>query len=151
MTATIQDTIERTIVLPVTRERAWAAITIPEQISQWFQGLWEFELAPGAPIHFDFGEWGIHRGRVETVEPMDRVVYLWTHEGKGWDAAIPIDNVPNTLIEFRLETEGDGTRLTVVESGFASLPDDLRENALRDNTQGWDEQIENIRRYLESA
>ncbi len=151
MTATIQNTIERTIELPVTRQRAWDAITTPQQISQWFHGLWEFELTPGAPIHFDFGDWGIHRGRVEAVEPMDRVVYLWTHEGKDWDAATPIDDVPNTLMEFRLADAGNGTRLTVVESGFASLPDDIRENSLRNNTQGWDEQMGNIQKYLETA
>ncbi len=151
MTATIQNTIERSIELPVSRQRAWEAITTPQQISQWFQGLWEFELKPGAPIHFDFGDWGIHRGRVEAVEPMDRVVYRWTHEGKGWDAAIPIDDVPSTLMEFRLADTENGTSLTVVESGFAALPDDIRENTLRDNTQGWDEQMGNIRNYLEIA
>lgn len=151
MTATVQDTIERSIELPVSRQRAWDAITTPEKISQWFEGLWQFELKPGAPIHFDFGEWGIHRGRVEAVEPMDRVVYLWTHEGKGWDAAIPIDDVPSTLMEFRLADAGNGTRLTVVESGFAALPDDIRENSLRENTQGWDEQMGNIQKFFETA
>jgi uncharacterized protein YndB with AHSA1/START domain len=150
MTATVQDTIERTVVLPVSRQRAWDAITTPEQISEWFHGLWQFELKPGAPIYFDFGEWGIHRGRVEVVEPQDRVVYLWTH-GKDEDHSIAIDQVPNTLMEFRLDDAGDGTRLTVVESGFAALPADIRDNALRDNTQGWDEQIKNIRTYLETA
>lgn len=150
MTATMQDTIERTITLPVSRQRAWDAITTPEQISQWFQGLWQFDLKPGAPIHFDFGEWGIHRGRVETVEPMDRVVYRWTH-GEDADRSIPIDQVPSTLMEFRLENEGSDTRLTVVESGFASLPAELRDDALRNNTQGWDEQMGNIRAYLENA
>ncbi len=150
MTATIQDTIERTIELPVSRERAWAAITTPQQISQWFQHRWEFELMPGAPIHFDFGEWGIHRGRVEVVEPMDRVVYRWTH-GEDADYRIPIDQVPSTLMEFRLDDTNAGTRLTVVESGFAALPDDIRVNSLRDNTQGWDEQMANIRRFLETA
>ncbi|MCO5222814.1 MAG: SRPBCC domain-containing protein [Thermomicrobiales bacterium] len=151
MTETIQDTIERSVELPVGRQRAWAAITTPEQISQWFEGVWEFELQPGAPIHFDFGpEYGVHRGRVEAVEPMDRVVYLWTHEGKGWDASISIDDVPTTLIEFRLTDTADGTRLTVVESGFAALPGDIRENSLRDNTQGWEEQMGNVRTYLES-
>ncbi len=151
MTVTVQDTIERSIVVPNPRARVWKALTTPEQVSQWFHGLWQFELKPGAPIHFDFGEWGIHRGRVEVVEPMDRVVYLWTHEGKGWDAAVPIDDVPNTLIEFSLEDDGDGTKLTVVESGFASLPEAVRKQSLLDNTQGWDEQMGNIRTYLENA
>jgi uncharacterized protein YndB with AHSA1/START domain len=150
MTATMQDTIERTIVLPVSRDRVWAAVTTPQQISQWFQHRWEFDLAPGAPIHFDFGEWGIHRGRVETVEPKDRVVYRWTH-GEDADRSIPIEQVPSTLMEFRLENEGDGTRLTVVESGFANLPAELRDDALRNNTQGWDEQMGNIQKFFETA
>ena len=88
---------------------------------------------------------------MEVVEPMDRVVYFWTHEGKEWDAAISIDDVPNTLMEFRLDDTNNGTRLTVVESGFAALPDDIRENSLRNNTQGWDEQMGNIQKFLESA
>lgn len=151
MTETVQDTIERSVELPVGRQRAWDAITRPEQISQWFQGLWEFELKPGAPIHFDFADYGVHRGRVEVVEPMDRVVYLWTHEGRNWDGSIPIDQVPNTLMEFRLSDAGAGTRLTVIESGFAALPADIREHALRDNTEGWDEQMGNIAAYLAGA
>jgi uncharacterized protein YndB with AHSA1/START domain len=152
MTVTVQDTIERSIVLPNPRARVWEALTTPQQISQWFQGLWEFELEPGAPIHFDFGpQYGVHRGRVEAVEPMDRVAYLWTHEGRDWDAAIPIDDVPTTVMEFLLTDDGDGTKLTVIESGFAALPDEIRQRSLLDNSQGWDEQIRNIERYLASA
>lgn len=151
MTATVQDTIERSIVLPNPRARVWEALTTPGQFSQWFQHLWEFELVEGAPIHMDFGEWGVHRGRVEAVEPMDRVAYRWTHEGKVWDAAIPIDDVPSTLIQFFLVEEGDGTKLTVIESGFASLPEEIRERSLLDNTQGWDEQMGNIQTYLASV
>lgn len=152
MTTTIQDTIERSIVIPKSRARVWEAITTPEQISQWFEGLWEFELRPGAPIHFDFGEpYGVHRGRVEVVEPMDRVVYLWTQEGRGWDAAVPIDEVPTTLMSFLLADEGEGTKLTVIESGFAALPEEIRERSLLDNTEGWEEQMGNIQRYLASV
>lgn len=152
MTATVQDTIERSVALPVSRQRAWEAITTPEQISQWFEGIWQFELKPGAPIHFDFGpEYGVHRGRVEAVEPMDRVAYLWTQEGRDWDAAIPIDDVPTTVIEFFLTDDDMGTKLTVIESGFAKLPEDVRERSLRDNTQGWEEQMGNIAKYLASA
>jgi len=151
MTVSVQDTIERSIVLPNPRARVWEALTTPEQVSAWFQGIWEFELKPGAPIHFDFGPpYGVHRGRVEVVEPMERVVYLWTHEGRDWDGAIPIDDVPTTLIEFTLADEGDGTRLTVIESGFAALPPEIRERSLLDNTEGWEEQMGNIERYLRS-
>ena len=61
---------------------------------------------------------------------------------------MPIDEVPTTLMEFSLQDDGDGTRLTVIESGFASLPEEIRERSLLDNTQGWEEQMGNIQTYL---
>ncbi len=151
MTATIQDTIERSIVLPNSRARVWEALTTPAQFSQWFGHFGSSSWSRVRHIHMDFGEWGVHRGRVEIVEPMDRVAYRWTHEGKEWDAAIPIDDVPSTLIEFFLADDGDGTKLTVIESGFASLPEEIRESSLLNNTQGWEEQMGNIQAFLASA
>ena len=56
---------------------------------------------------------------------------------------------PRTLVEFRLQPEGDGTRLQIVESGFDALPEPLRTSALRSNTEGWTIQIDNVRRHAE--
>jgi hypothetical protein len=53
-----------------------------------------------------------------------------------------------TLVTFDLEDAGDGTRLTMVESGFDNLRPELYEDAYRGNTEGWDWQIGNVRRYL---
>ncbi|MEZ4531999.1 MAG: hypothetical protein R2855_13400 [Thermomicrobiales bacterium] len=55
---------------------------------------------------------------------------------------ILIDDVPTTLTEFTLMDEGDGTRSTGIESGFAAaLPPEIRELFLLDNTEGWEEQM----------
>jgi hypothetical protein len=41
------------------------------------------------------------------------------------------------LVEFTLEETEEGTRVTVIESGFAALPDDIRDQMVRGNTEGW--------------
>ena len=42
----------------------------------------------------------------------------------------------------------DGTRLTVVESGFDQLPAHRRGEAFRMNSGGWAMQMENIERHV---
>jgi hypothetical protein len=43
----------------------------------------------------------------------------------------------------------DGTRLTIVESGFDQLSPDRRAQAILSNSQGWTSQMQNIRRHVE--
>jgi hypothetical protein len=57
----------------------------------------------------------------------------------------------STLVEFRLEQKGDGTLLTVTESGFSKLPADRRLEAFRMNDDGWAEQMKNIERHVEQT
>ena len=58
---------------------------------------------------------------------------------------------PSTLVEFRLEPKGDGTLLTLTESGFSKLPADRRLEAFRMNDGGWTEQMKNIERHVEQT
>src|SRR5712664_1603796 len=53
-----------------------------------------------------------------------------------------------TLVEFKLEKTASGTRLTVVESGFDSLPEGRRDEAFRMNSGGWAQQIKNIEKHV---
>lgn len=55
-----------------------------------------------------------------------------------------------TEVEFRLEPEGSGTRLTVVETGFGelSVPADERAAYVDDNTTGWRDELDGLRAYL---
>ncbi|MET1110542.1 MAG: SRPBCC domain-containing protein, partial [Allosphingosinicella sp.] len=56
---------------------------------------------------------------------------------------------PQMRVEFRLEPADEGTRLTVVESGFDALPAERRDEALRSNTGGWEEQMQNVKAHVE--
>jgi uncharacterized protein YndB with AHSA1/START domain len=55
---------------------------------------------------------------------------------------------PTTLVEFRLADVADGTRLTVVESGFDRVPLERRALAFRKNEQGWAEQLTHLAAYV---
>jgi hypothetical protein len=43
----------------------------------------------------------------------------------------------------------EGTRLTIVESGFDQVPAWRRDEAFRMNTEGWAGQLENVRSHVE--
>lgn len=52
-------------------------------------------------------------------------------------------------MDFVLKETATGCHLTVSESGFSALPDDARRaEAIRMNTQGWEEQVKNIAAHL---
>ena len=66
------------------------------------------------------------------------------------DANVDYSDEPMTLVEFTLEPNEGGTRLTVAESGFDALPAHRRDEAFRMNDGGWAAQLDNIRTYVDS-
>jgi uncharacterized protein YndB with AHSA1/START domain len=130
------DRIERTMTFHVPRELVWDAITQPESISKWFGDDTELELNPGGEAVFRWGEIEV-RATVDAVEPPSRFSYRWepSHTPSGG---------PTTLVEFTLEEIDGGTRLTLVESGFASLGAEARQ----ENEYGWDDELSHLREHL---
>ena len=51
--------------------------------------------------------------------------------------------------EFDFEEAGDGTKLTVTESGFDELPADRRAEAFKSNEGGWEKQMGLVRNFVE--
>jgi hypothetical protein len=80
------------------------------------------------------------------MEPERLFSFRW-HD---YDAklGVPVEKQPTTLVEFRFEPTGRGTRLTITESGIAALPDPRRVQVLRDNNEGWDIQARNVADYV---
>ena len=140
--ATVPDRIEREVVLDVPVERVWAALTDPAEIVKWFGDGADVDLRPGGDVEFRFGSEKCP-AIVEVVEPMRRFAYWW-QPGSGAGEPVPADN--RTLVDFTLEPAGDGTRLRLVESGFASVKDPARQ--FRENDGGWDEELGELVAYL---
>ena len=64
---------------------------------------------------------------------------------------LPDDDPRRTYVEFTLEPVGSGTRLTVVESGFAQLPPDAHDKAFGGNVKGWASELGELVAYLDAA
>jgi uncharacterized protein YndB with AHSA1/START domain len=132
----IEDRIERQMTFPVPREDVWAAITEPEHLSKWFGSGAELDLRPGGEGIFRWDKTEV-RVTVQEVEPPSRFSYRWE------PSQTPAGG-PTTLVQFELEEVEGGTRLSLVESGFANLPAESR----RENEFGWDEELGDLRAYV---
>lgn len=132
----VQDRIERQMTFPTSRHEVWAAITEPEQISKWFGVEAELVLRPGGEGSFRWDDVEV-RVTVEEVSAPSRFSYRW-------EPSQTPSGGPTTLVEFELEEIEGGTRLTLVESGFAALPAESR----RENEFGWDEELGHLRAYV---
>ena len=86
---------------------------------------------------------------IERVEPERHLSWRW--HPHPIDPKLDYSAEPTTLVVFELEEVADGTRLTVVESGFDGIPLARRLEAYRGNEQGWTMQMEAIERYVSQA
>jgi len=143
----VQDIIERSIEIPVTIDVVWAALTSEEGVKAWFGDEATIDLRPGGEARFGWSEYGAStHAIVEVVDRPNRFAYRW--------AAIGVDRAdegPSTLVEFRLEQLTNATLVSVHESGFASLPDDIRSKNLQENTSGWNAEMQDLFDYLTAA
>ena len=144
------DRIEKTIVLRAPQSRVWRALTRTEEFGAWFQVKLDGAFTPGARVVGNITSKGYEHVtvefNVERVEPERLFSYRWHPYpvGKGLDLSKEL----TTLVEFQLAAVPDGTRLTVVESGFDKLPPERRAEAFRMNDSGWAGQMKNIERYV---
>ena len=138
------DRIERTVELAHPPEQVWAALTTAEGLNAWFGNKGAtIDLRPGGPATLDFTS-GFHQDmRVERIEEPTVFGFTWQIYG------LPGDDPRRTYVEFTLEPTPAGTRLTVVETGFAQLPDDAHKQAFDGNSNGWVEKLDALRDYLD--
>src|SRR6202790_2439096 len=145
-----QDRIERTVHIAATMQRVWDILTKPEHIGRWFGSGTPatVDLRPdGGMVLEPVGPGERYLARVVTVDPPHYLAYRWA-------SAYPevlADETNSTLVEFHLTADGETTRLTVCESGFASLtiPDGREDFASHaSHSGGWTEVLQNIAEYV---
>lgn len=145
------DRIERQILLQAPRAKVWQALVDAERFGDWFglnlkgQRFVAGETARGH-ITYPGYEHLVCEMLVERIEPQQRFSYRW--HPYAVDPAADYSQEPTTLVEFVLEDGEGGILLRLVESGFDHIPLARRAEAYRMNSGGWDEQMENIRKYL---
>jgi uncharacterized protein YndB with AHSA1/START domain len=144
------DRIEKVIEIPAPVSRVWRALTDHREFGDWFRVRLDGPFEPGAvssgSMTYPGYEGWPWLATVEKMEPERYFSFRWhDHDPK---SARPLAGQPTTLVEFRLQPVGGGTRLTITESGFASLTDARRIEAMRSNTEGWNIQAQNIARHV---
>lgn len=83
---------------------------------------------------------------IERIEPKDLFSFRW--HPYAVDPSVDYSEEQPTLVTFTLkDAPGNGTLLTVEESGFDHVPPHRRLEAFRMNSRGWEGQMDNIARY----
>jgi len=144
------DRIEKSLVVRAPRSRVWRAVSNAKEFGAWF----------GMKLEGDFVENATVRGRithkgyehitidllVQRIEPERYFSYRW--HPNAIDMSQDYSAEPTTLVEFFLEEAGEGTSITIIESGFDRIPATRRVEAFRMNAKGWDGQLKSIERHV---
>ena len=91
--------VNREVVLPVPRERAWELITEPSELEEWLADEVEFSPEEDAPVRISGSD-----GVVEEVTQGERIVFTWGE----------------SRVEWALEDDPAGTRFRVIEHRHAA-------------------------------
>jgi uncharacterized protein YndB with AHSA1/START domain len=147
------DRIEKAITIRAPRARVWRALVDRTEFGTWFRVLFPAgtfaagESVVGQITHPGFEHMTMDIHIVEVV-PEEKLSYRWhpyAIEERDYSAE------PMTLVTFTLEDVPEGTRLTVVETGFDQVPLHRRDEAYRMNEMGWAQQTKNIERHVTAS
>lgn len=128
----MKKTIQREILIPQGREQVWEALTDSDTLAEWmFPNDFEARVGhqftfrvPGNPaVNFDGL---VVRCEVLECEAPSRLVFSWSAGG-------PVDD---TRVSFRLEAEGEGTRVFFSHAGF-DVSEAWGEQAFKGAEFGW--------------
>lgn len=150
--ASSTDRIEKSIALKAPIERVWRALTDHEEFGTWFRVKLYGPFVPGQVIrgHMTYPGYEGLPWASQVVTMDEPRLFSMTWHPYVVDETKDYADEPTTLIEFRLTPTADGgTHLVITESGFDALPADRRDEAVRSNEGGWQEQLGNIRAHVE--
>lgn len=115
----------------VDRAAVWAAITDPEQMSQWyFEPIASFRPEVGFETRFTVHSQGkdwVHLWRVTEVVPESRIAYAFDYAGYDGDASVL----------WELSDVAGGTRLRLTHSGSETYPGDEPAFQREKGVAGW--------------
>jgi uncharacterized protein YndB with AHSA1/START domain len=159
-----EDRIEKSVVIRAPRDRVWKALTDSQEFGRWFGAKFEGPFVPGRTVRGAIAPSEVatpeettgnpYLGKplliqVERIEPPRRFSYRWQPLESSPDLEVVED--PSTLVEFILEETKDGTRLTVVETGFSQIPATHRKSAYESHEGGWGIQVQRVRVHIEQG
>jgi uncharacterized protein YndB with AHSA1/START domain len=139
------DRIERTLDLAHPPGDVWAALTTAEGLGTWFGNAATIDLRPGGAGRMTWNDGYTNELRVERVEEPTVFGFTWQIRG------LPDDDPRRTYVEFTLQPADSGTRLRVVETGFAQLPADVYRTEYDAHVEGWARELGEMVDYLDAG
>ena len=145
------DRIEKSVLIQAPLSRVWQALSSAEEFGNWFGvALKGKSFVAGHRVQGNITIAGyehvVFDVLVERMEPQKLFSFSW--HPYAVDPAIDYSKEPTTLVVFELKEAGDGTLLSVVESGFDKIPAGRRAEAFRMNSGGWEGQMKNIGKHV---
>jgi uncharacterized protein YndB with AHSA1/START domain len=154
-TSTSTDRIQKQIIMRAPRARVWRAISNAEEFGKWFganlagRGPFVAGARVQGPITISGYEHVTLDVTVDRVEPERLISFRW--HPNAIDPKQDYSQEPTTLVVFELDDVPEGTRLTVIESGFDRIPIERRAEAYRGNEGGWAEQVERVKNHVDQT
>lgn len=146
-TASAADTIVQEITIDAPAERIFDALTVPEELLEWWCIEDRFHLVRALCDVRSGGKWtmrvvgdggeevgeSIVHGVYRAVLRPNLLEYTWIREEQ---------DHPETVVRWELQQNGDSTRVRVTHSG-------LNSPRLRDRNSGWIFIVQQLRDYVE--
>lgn len=158
------DRIQKRVVLAAPLERVWHAVSDARRFGEWFGVQFDGPFVAGKPLKGKIVPTKADPELAKTQEPytgmpfdcvVDRIepmkLFSFRWHPFAVDPSVDYSKEPMTLVTFELEPVAEGTRLTITESGFDSIPVSRRAKAFEMNDQGWTGQARLIEKYLAHA
>jgi len=133
-------TIELTRTTEASPERVFRAWTDADELNRWWTTTAESDARTGGAFAYGFEFEDVSRDHIYTgayheVAPGERVSYPWQA------------GVGETTVDVRLEPAGDGTKVTLLHSGWGAGAE--AEEAVELHEQGWRFFLDNLVAYLD--
>jgi uncharacterized protein YndB with AHSA1/START domain len=137
--------IRKSVFIKAPIEQVFTALSTKNGLSKWFTTDSEMLFEPRVGGKVRFHEYGVEiSGEVLVFDPPERLSFSWNQ--------IPPGYPEPTVVNFELVSEGEGTRVHVVHSGFDKLPLSIRGNHFEGYQQGYesDEMFEKLKSIIEN-
>lgn len=135
-------TVERTIWIDAPRERVWESITNADQMNQWWEAdHWEIDaLEVGGVVKFGTPD-DLLLATIAVLDPPREFTIQWPPQEQYHSIAMSTT--------YLLAEENGGTRVTVRETGFEALPDDIRQRRYEQTAEGYATVLASLKGWLE--
>lgn len=137
----MQDSIVREIILPADPQTVWEkSFGSLEAVATWLLATWmqttiKGSFEEGSVVTFESGN-VVAQAQIVEIDAPHKLV--WKGQTGGAYMLTDFPESEMTTSTFTLEPHPEGTKVTVVESGFSNIPEPRYSDAFKGNEQGWD-------------